>query len=135
MSPPFRRSKQIAPGTIGITALYDPELDGVPAEKGRAAVPPRSDGSLAERYWLTYVDFLTADSLALATTGSDARETVKSRPALFDASGMRVEQFFATSKEAALDAVLDDLRVYLAVTRHAEDEGGPPAGSPPAASA
>ena len=41
------------------------------------------------------------------------------------------EPFFATSKEAALDAV----RVYLAVTRHAEDEGGPPAGSPPAASA
>ncbi len=45
------------------------------------------------------------------------------------------EPFFASSKEAALEAVLDDLRVYLAVTRHAEDEGEPPAGSPPAASA
>ncbi len=45
------------------------------------------------------------------------------------------EPFFASSKEAALDAVLDDLRVYLAVTRHAEDEVEPPAGTPPAASA
>ncbi len=45
------------------------------------------------------------------------------------------EPFFASSKEAALEAVLDDLRVYLAVTRHAEDEEEPPAGSPPAASA
>ncbi len=45
------------------------------------------------------------------------------------------EPFFASSKEAALEAVLDDLRVYLAVTRHAEDEGDPPAGTPPAASA
>ena len=94
-----REVKAPFPGTIGITPLYDPELDGVPAEKGRAAVPPRSDGSLAERYWLTYVDFLTADSLALGATGSDTRETVKSRPALFDASGMRVEQFFAASKD------------------------------------
>ena len=87
------------PGSIGITPLYDPELDGVPAEKGKRAVTASSDGSLAERYWLTYVDFLTADSLALATTGSDARATVKSRPALFDAAGMHVEQFFAVSKD------------------------------------
>ena len=87
------------PGTIGISPLYDPEVDGVPAEKGKAALPARSDGTLAERYWLTYVDFLTPDSLALATTGSDVRETVKSRPALFDASGLRVEQFFAVSMD------------------------------------
>lgn len=42
------------------------------------------------------------------------------------------EPFFAPSKEAALDAVLDDLRVYLAVTRHAEDGDGPAGGTPPA---
>ena len=35
----------------------------------------------------------------------------------------------------AIEAVLDDLRVYLAVTRHAEDGSEPPAGSPPPASA
>lgn len=45
------------------------------------------------------------------------------------------EPFFASSKEAALEAVLDDLRVYLAVTRHAEEQGEPPAGTPPVASA
>ncbi|MCE9659242.1 MAG: prolyl oligopeptidase family serine peptidase [Burkholderiales bacterium] len=94
-----REVKAPFPGTIGITPLYDAEIDGVPAEKGKAAVPATSDGSLAERYWLTYVDFLTADSLALASAGSDARETLKRRPALFDATGMRVEQFFAKSKD------------------------------------
>ncbi len=94
-----REVKAPFPGTIGIAPLYDPEFDGVPAEKGKPAVPARSDGALAERYWLTYVDFLTADSLALATTGSDARESVKSRPPLFDAGGMHVEQFFAASKD------------------------------------
>jgi hypothetical protein len=45
------------------------------------------------------------------------------------------DPFVASSKESALEAVLDDLRVYLAVTRHAEDEGEPGAGAPPAASA
>jgi prolyl oligopeptidase len=94
-----REVKAPFPGTIGITPLYDPELDGVPAEKGRPAVPATSDASLADRYWLTYVDFLTADSLALGTSGSDARETVKTRPALFDAAGMHVDQLFAVSKD------------------------------------
>ena len=47
-------------------------------------MPATSDGSLAERYWLTYVDFLTPDSLAMATAGSDLRETLKSRQAQFD---------------------------------------------------
>ncbi|MGZ5154907.1 MAG: prolyl oligopeptidase family serine peptidase [Caldimonas sp.] len=94
-----REVKAPFPGTIGIVPLYEAEVDGVPGERGKPAVPAHSDGSLAERYWLTYVDFLTADSLALATAGSDARTTVKSRPALFDASGMHVEQFFAASKD------------------------------------
>jgi prolyl oligopeptidase PreP (S9A serine peptidase family) len=61
-------------------------------EKGRPAVAATSDGSLAERYWLTYVDFLTADSLALATAGSDVPRNLKRRPARFDPTGMRVEQ-------------------------------------------
>jgi prolyl oligopeptidase len=87
------------PGTIGIAPLYDPLVDGVPAEKGKAAVPGRSDGSLVDRYWLTYVDFLSADSLALASANSDARETLKTRTALFDPAGMHVDQFFARSKD------------------------------------
>ena len=87
------------PGSIGIAPLYDPLVDGVPAAAGRLAVPATTDGSLANRYWFTYVDFLTADSLALATAGSDAREVVKTRPPLFDADGMHVDQFFAHSKD------------------------------------
>jgi prolyl oligopeptidase len=87
------------PGAFGVGPLYDPLVDGVPAEKGKAATPALSNGSLAERYWFTYVDFLTADSLTLGTAGSDVREPVKTRPALFDASEMLVDQFFATSKD------------------------------------
>jgi prolyl oligopeptidase len=96
------KSREVAapfPGSIGVASLYDPLVDGVPAEEGRPALKASSDGSVAERYWFSYVDFLTADSLALATAGSDARETVKTRPAQFDATGMHVEQFFARSKD------------------------------------
>jgi prolyl oligopeptidase len=72
------------PGTIGVAALHDPMLE-------------RDD--LAEAYWLQYSDFLTPDSLMLAATGSDERQLVKSRPRFFDATGMRVEQRAATSKD------------------------------------
>ena len=72
------------PGTLGASGLHD---------------PMRSDDPLAEQYWLSYSDFLTPDSLWLARTGTDARETVKSLPARFDATGMRADQFFATSAD------------------------------------
>jgi prolyl oligopeptidase len=73
------------PGTLGVQSLHDPILGAKDA--------------LAEQYLLSYADFLTPDSLMLGGTGSDARETLKSRPAFFDAQGMRVEQRFATSKD------------------------------------
>ncbi len=79
--------RQIAapfPGALGVTGLSDPML--------------RND-ALAERYLLSYTDFLTPDTLALARSGTDAREALKSRPAFFDSSGMRAEQFFATSPD------------------------------------
>jgi prolyl oligopeptidase len=72
------------PGTLGVASLSDPLL--------------RTD-ALAEQYLLTYTDFLTPDSLQLARSGSDAREPLKSRPAFFDAQGMRAEQLFATSAD------------------------------------
>lgn len=72
------------PGTLGVQGLSDPLL--------------RKD-ALAEQYLLSYTDFLTPDSLQLAQSGSDAREPLKSRPAFFDAQGMRAEQFFATSAD------------------------------------
>jgi prolyl oligopeptidase len=68
-----------------IAALHDPLLG--------------TRDPLAERYLLTYTDFLTPDTLSLARTGSDERELLKSRPRFFDSDGMRVEQRFATSKD------------------------------------
>ncbi|HEX3139583.1 MAG TPA: prolyl oligopeptidase family serine peptidase, partial [Rhizobacter sp.] len=72
------------PGALGVSSLHDPLLKNDP---------------LAEAYWLTYTDFLTPDSLYLASTTSDERQLLKSRGALFDSSGMRAEQRFATSKD------------------------------------
>ncbi len=72
------------PGALGVTSLHDPMLEHDP---------------LDESYLLTYTDFLTPDSLYLAHTGGEPRTLLKSRSALFDAEGMRVEQRFATSKD------------------------------------
>ena len=72
------------PGTVSASGLHDPML---------------ADDPLAEHYLLGYSDFLTPETLWLARTGTDARETLKEQPARFDASGMRVDQFFATSAD------------------------------------
>jgi prolyl oligopeptidase len=80
-------SRQVAapfPGTLGVAALHDPQLP---------------DDPLAQHYLVTYSDFLTPDSLSLARAGSDSRRALKARPAFFDASGMTVEQSFATSRD------------------------------------
>lgn len=72
------------PGTLSVMALHDPLLP---------------DDPLAEQLLLGYTDFLTPDSLLLATAGQDGLETLKSRPRHFDATGMRTEQRFATSRD------------------------------------
>jgi len=72
------------PGSLSTMELHDPMLANDP---------------LAEAYLLSYTDALTPDSLYLGRTGSDERELLKSRPAYFDATGMRVEQAFATSRD------------------------------------
>ena len=73
-----------AHGAVSVSALHDPELAQDP---------------LAEAYWLNTTDFLSPDSLQLGTTGSDERETFKSLPSFFNATGMRVEQRFASSRD------------------------------------
>ncbi len=85
---PFARRDIEAPfpGTLSSAALHDPLLPG---------------DEFAERYLLTYTDFLTPDTLWLAATGSDRRDALKARPAFFDATGMRAEQLFATSQDGA----------------------------------
>jgi prolyl oligopeptidase len=72
------------PGNLSVQALHDPLLKSDP---------------LAEMMLVGYTDFLTPDSLMLATAGEDGMQTLKSRPRYFDATGMRVEQRFATSRD------------------------------------
>ena len=73
-----------SPGKLGVTGLHD---------------PLRRDDPLAESYLLSYADFLTPDSLLLGRSGSDRRDTLKTLPASFEATGMRTEQRFATSRD------------------------------------
>ncbi|MBA4225436.1 MAG: S9 family peptidase [Hyphomonas sp.] len=49
--------------------------------------------------FLNYEDFLTPSSLLTYDVGSGAVTPLKSLPAKFDATGLKVEQFFATSKD------------------------------------
>ena len=72
------------PGNLSVQSWHDSEVPNDP---------------LAEHYALSYTDFLTPDTLYLARTGTDARERLKTRPSFFDATGMRAEQRFATSKD------------------------------------
>jgi prolyl oligopeptidase len=72
------------PGTLHAQSLHD------------TLVP---DDPLGENYLLSYTDFLTPESLLLGRSDSDQRDLLKARPAFFDATGMRVEQRFATSKD------------------------------------
>ncbi len=71
-------------GTIHLDSLFDPSLP---------------DDLLADRYVINYKDFLTPDSLMLGRAGSDARQLLKQLPQRFDSKGMKVEQFFAISKD------------------------------------
>ncbi|RQP24815.1 prolyl oligopeptidase family serine peptidase [Piscinibacter terrae] len=80
----FSEVKAPFPGTLGVSGLYDDEI---------------KDDPFANNYVMTYTDYLTPDSLFLATAGSDKRELLRQRQPLFDATGMKVEQRFATSKD------------------------------------
>ena len=79
-----REVKAPYPGALGVSALHDPELQSDP---------------LAEAYLVHATDFLSPDSLQLGRSGSDGLESLKALPTFFDATGMRVEQRFATSRD------------------------------------
>jgi prolyl oligopeptidase len=91
-------------GTMGISSLADSSLQ---------------QDALGDQYLITYKDFLTPDSLMLAKAGTDERTTLKSLPQRFDASGMRVQQYFAVSK--------DGTRVpyFVVYPKGAKPEGNP----------
>ena len=73
-----------APGTLSVSSLHDPEVAKDP---------------LADNFLITYTDFLTPETLYLGNTRAVTYEALKSRPAQFNAEGMRAEQRFATSKD------------------------------------
>jgi prolyl oligopeptidase len=62
---------------------------------GAAGIAATSDD--ADLFFYTYEDFLTPDTLYMATAGQT--EKVKSLPAFFDATGIQVTQHEATSKD------------------------------------
>ena len=75
------------PGTLGLSTLHDSMF---------------SDDPLAEHYLLVYTDFLSPDALWLGQTADPTgskRERLKALPDMFDATGMRAEQLFATSAD------------------------------------
>ncbi|WP_341970120.1 prolyl oligopeptidase family serine peptidase [Roseateles sp. PN1] len=83
-TPTHRLIKAPFPGTLSLASLHDNEL-------------PQDE--LANNYLVNYADFLTPDTLYLAQAGSDERQALKSREPLFNAGGMKAEQFFATSRD------------------------------------
>jgi prolyl oligopeptidase len=82
--PEHRRIATPTPGTLSLASLHDPLL---------------KEDALAEDFWLTHSGFLTPDTLHLADAGTDKLQPLKSLPAFFDATGAKVEQRFATSKD------------------------------------
>ncbi len=72
------------PGTLGLQVLHDEAL---------------ADDPLAEMFLLGYTDFLTPDALLLGHSDGRPLQPLKSRPAFFDASGLQVQQHWATSKD------------------------------------
>ena len=72
------------PGKLSASALHDPLLGSDP---------------LADAYMLNASDFFKPDALMLGQVGSDSHQVLKSRPAFFDATGMRAEQRFASSAD------------------------------------
>ncbi len=76
------------PGSLGLQVLHDEELGN-----DEQADP------LAEAFLLGYTDFLTPDSLLLGHSDGRPLQTLKTRPAFFDASGLQVQQHWATSSD------------------------------------
>ena len=79
-----REVKAPFPGTLSASGVHDPFV---------------KDDPLANRYIMSYLDFLTPASLYLGKAGSDQQELLKSNPIFFDKAGMRTEQRFAKSKD------------------------------------
>ncbi len=86
--------------------LAEARLDGGRWKVREIAVPASSsigvsavDRDAGDEYWMTVTSFVEPTTLYLAKAGSDAREKLKSLPAFFDAKGLKIAQYEATSKD------------------------------------
>jgi prolyl oligopeptidase len=93
------------PGRLSVVPLHESTLDA---------------DALGEAYLMDYEDFLTPGTLYLGRAGGDDRTVMKRAPSFFDPQGMRVEQYFAQSK--------DDTRVpyFVVLPRGAQADGSNP---------
>jgi prolyl oligopeptidase len=57
------------------------------------------DPEESDDYFMTITDFLTPSSLYFGTAAQSDREKLKSLPSFFDAQGLEIQQFEATSKD------------------------------------
>jgi prolyl oligopeptidase len=76
------------PGSLALQTLHDDALGD-----DEQADP------LAEQFLLGYTDFLTPDCLLLGHTDGRPLQPLKARSAFFDASGLQVQQHWATSQD------------------------------------
>lgn len=79
----------LSPLEVGAGAHLDLSIGAVDDE----------DPETANDYWLVSSGFLTPATLSRGTVGAGVPEPVKSSPARFDATGLEVHQFFATSDD------------------------------------
>ena len=86
--------------------IVEARREGATWTKRDVAVPGASsigvaavDRDESDHYWMTVTGFVEPTTLYLAHAGSDAREKLKSLPAFFDAKGLVVRQYEATSKD------------------------------------
>ncbi len=75
-------------GALSVQALHDPQ-----------AFPGGAQDPLAEQLLITGADFLTPDTLYLASTSTETPQALQARPAFFSAQGMTVVQRSTTSAD------------------------------------
>jgi len=85
------RLYRLTPGEDG-WAKEEIELPGI------GTIGLGSTGDVDDSFFFTYTDFVTPSSLYLVQDGAEPRQ-VKSSPTWFDATGMEVAQYEATSKD------------------------------------
>jgi prolyl oligopeptidase len=99
-------------------AWHGTPLPGLPALGSVGATPVDADDG--DDYWLTVTDYLTPTSLCRGTVGGGPAEALKALPALFDASGLEVEQRFVASADGTR------IPYFLVARRDLRRDGGTP---------